>query len=124
MRVASTSAGDFAMTLYRLLPVMTALAGSAASHPLQRTVPVAARRALEQPVPMHARGDFDVKLTPLSTDEPTLGRLSIDKQFHGDLQGTSRGEMLAARGSVEGSAGYVALERVTGTLGGRSGSFV
>jgi hypothetical protein len=49
--------------------------------------------------------------------------LTIDKQFHGDLEGTSRGEMLATRTAVEGSAGYVAMERVTGKLNGRSGSF-
>jgi hypothetical protein len=50
--------------------------------------------------------------------------MSIDKQFHGDLEGTSKGQMLSAMGSVKGSAGYVALERITGTLKGRSGSFV
>jgi hypothetical protein len=49
--------------------------------------------------------------------------MSIDKQFHGDLEGTSKGEMLAARGGVEGSAGYVALEQVTGSLHGRTGTF-
>ena len=50
--------------------------------------------------------------------------MSIDKQFHGDLEGTSQGQMLAAGTSVKGSAGYVAIEKVTGTLRGRSGSFV
>ena len=54
----------------------------------------------------------------------TLGRMSIDKQFHGDLEATSKGEMLTAGTGVKGSAGYVAIERVTGTLHGRSGSFV
>ena len=53
-----------------------------------------------------------------------LGRMSSDKQFHGDLEGTSKGQMLSAAGSVKGSAGYVAMERVTGTLKGRTGSFV
>jgi Protein of unknown function (DUF3224) len=74
-----------------------------------------------------AHGTFEVKLTPQSADEkaenPTLGRMSIDKQFHGDLEGSSKGEMLTAGTSVKGSAGYVAIERVTGTLNGRSGSF-
>jgi hypothetical protein len=76
-----------------------------------------------------ASGAFDVKLTPQSggeagPDAPTLGRMSIDKQFHGDLQGTSQGEMLTAAGSThKDSAGYVAVERVTGTLHGRKGSF-
>jgi hypothetical protein len=71
-----------------------------------------------------AAGTFDVKLTPQQSDEATLARMSIDKQFHGDLEGTSKGVMLAAGTSVKGSAGYVAMERVTGTLAGRSGSFV
>lgn len=71
-----------------------------------------------------ASGPFDVKLTPQTTAEPTLGRLAIDKQFHGDLEATSQGEMLAASSAVKGSAGYVALERVRGTLHGRTGTFV
>jgi hypothetical protein len=53
-----------------------------------------------------------------------LGRMSIDKRFHGDLEATSKGEMLTAGTSVKGSAGYVAIERVDGTLRGRSGTFV
>ena len=71
-----------------------------------------------------ATGTFVVKLAPQPSDEATLARMSIDKQFHGDLEGTSKGVMLAAGTSVKGSAGYVAMERVTGTLAGRSGSFV
>lgn len=60
----------------------------------------------------HAAGTFDVKLVPQADDgDATLGRLSIDKQFHGDLEGTSRGQMLTAGTDVEGSAGYVAMER-------------
>jgi hypothetical protein len=50
--------------------------------------------------------------------------MSIDKQFHGDLEATSKGQMLAAVTSVKGSAGYVAIEQVTGSLRGRSGTFV
>ena len=74
-----------------------------------------------------ASGTFQVKMTPLDSEAGAggvPGRMSIDKQFHGDLQGTSRGEMLAAMTAVEGSAGYVAIEQVTGTLAGRSGTFV
>ena len=56
--------------------------------------------------------------------DPTLGRMSIDKAFHGDLEGTSQGEMLSAGTSVKDSAGYVAIERVRGTLHGRSGTFI
>lgn len=76
----------------------------------------------------HATGTFDVKLAPQPADgtaqDPTLGRMSIDKQFHGDLEGSSKGQMLTAGTSVKGSAGYVAIERVSGTLHGRSGSFI
>jgi hypothetical protein len=77
----------------------------------------------------HAAGTFEVKLTPQKPDNKeaesaNLGRMSIDKQFHGDLEGSSKGEMLSAVTNVKGSAGYVAMERVTGTLGGRTGTFV
>ncbi len=72
----------------------------------------------------HANGTFEVKLGPLATEEKALGRMSIDKQFHGDLEATSKGEMLAAMTNVKGSAGYVAMERVNGTLHGRTGAFV
>lgn len=75
-----------------------------------------------------ANGTFEVDLTPQSLADPGadagLGRLSIDKRFHGDLAGSSKGEMLSARTSVETSAGYVAIEKVTGTLHGRRGTFV
>ena len=76
----------------------------------------------------HASGTFDVKLNPQSSEEDAdgtgLGRLSIDKQFHGDLEATSKGEMLSAGTSVKGSAGYVAIERVRGALEGRTGTFI
>jgi len=75
-----------------------------------------------------ARGDFVVTLTPQSTDEitgaSTLARLAIDKQFTGDLIGVSKGEMLSAGTPTKGSAGYVAIERVSGALHGRTGTFV
>lgn len=72
---------------------------------------------------MHARGAFEVKLTPQTTD-PMLGRMTVAKTLHGDLEGTSSGEMLTAMTAVKDSAGYVAIERVTGVLQGRRGSFV
>ena len=75
-----------------------------------------------------ARGPFDVKLAILqaydTAPETPLGRRSIDKKFHGDLEAVSKGEMLSAGTAVKGSAGYVAIELVTGTLGDRTGSFV
>jgi len=74
-----------------------------------------------------AAGTFDVKITPLANDTPPegspLGRMAIDKQFHGDLDGTSKGEMLTAGTAIKNSAGYVAIERVTGTLHGKRGTF-
>ncbi len=76
---------------------------------------------------MHARGEFEVKLAPLSPyngdADAQLGRMSIDKVFHGDLEATSKGEMLSAGSPQSGSAGYVAAERITGNLQGRRGSF-
>jgi hypothetical protein len=76
----------------------------------------------------HARGSFTVALEPQAVADSTLGetisRFSAHKQFEGDLIGTSVGEMLGARTAVEGSAGYVAIEVVTGTLQGRTGTFV
>lgn len=74
----------------------------------------------------HASGTFEVKLTPQADEQvgdPTVGRMSIEKEFQGDLEGTSRGQMLAVMTDVKGSAGYVAMERVSGTLDGRSGTF-
>jgi hypothetical protein len=77
----------------------------------------------------HASGPFEVKVTPQKPDtqiarSANLGRLTIDKRYHGDLEASAKGEMLATQSEVKGSAGYVALERVTGKLQGRSGSFV
>ena len=78
-------------------------------------------------MPTQAAGTFDVKLTPQPPDDgaggPALGRMTIDKQFHGDLEATSKGQMLAAMTAVKESAGYVAMEKVTGALQGRKGSF-
>ena len=70
-----------------------------------------------------AKGNFDVQLTPTSAADAAVGAMSIAKTFHGDLDGTSSGQMLAVRTPVDGSAGYVAMERVTGTLAGHKGSF-
>ncbi len=72
-----------------------------------------------------AKGEFHVKLTPQTDEgrEPVPGRMLIDKTFEGELAGVSQGQMLAAHGTVKGSAGYVAIERVTGSLAGKQGSF-
>jgi len=72
----------------------------------------------------HARGTFTVKMLPL-TPAPAEGisRFSIDKEIHGDLEATTKGEMFSGGDPKLGVAGYVAIEVVTGTLGGRQGSF-
>ncbi len=74
-----------------------------------------------------ATGTFEVQMLPIEQTAPapggTQGRLSLDKQFQGDLEGVGKGQMLTAMSEVKGSAGYVAIERVTGTLHGRLGSF-
>jgi Protein of unknown function (DUF3224) len=75
----------------------------------------------------HAEGDFDVKNTPLAADDVTtgtgIGRFALDKQYHGGLEAAAKGLMLGFGNPAEGAAGYVAIEQVTGTLRGRSGSF-
>lgn len=90
--------------------------------PIPNAIPKAA------PMTKHASGTFDVKLVPQApvdkTEDAVPARMTIDKQFHGDLEGASRGQMLAAGTSVKGSAGYVAIEQVSGTLRGRTGTFV
>ena len=78
---------------------------------------------------LHATGPFEVKIDPQPPEEkgggPAIGRMLLNKQFHGDLEATSKGTMLAAgTGAKNSSGGYVALEIVTGTLKGRTGTFV
>jgi hypothetical protein len=74
------------------------------------------------------QGAFDVKLSPQALAHaaapPLLGRMSLDKQYHGALEAVGQGEMLSAGTDLKGSAGYVAIEQVRGTLAGRRGSFV
>ncbi len=76
-------------------------------------------------VSMHATGPFDVKTAPIDDKslEPPLARFSLDKQYHGELEATGKGQMLAAGNPATGNAGYVAIEKVDGTLDGRTGSF-
>src|SRR5262245_61473332 len=74
-----------------------------------------------------AKGSFEVKVAPLPNDEKVpglaVGRMALDKEFKGDLEGVGKGEMMTAEASVQGSGGYVAVERVNGSLRGRRGSF-
>ena len=86
-----------------------------------------AETPLQQEPTMTARGTFDVKTIPQEPDGEEAGpfaRLFLDKTYHGDLEATSHGQMLACQTATKGSAGYVALEFITGTLGGRTGTFV
>ncbi len=80
----------------------------------------------EASMPAHATGSFDVKVTPQDdkSEDPLLGRMSLDKQYHGDLEATGKGQMLTAGSAVKGSGAYVAIEKVSGSLQGRTGSFV
>lgn len=74
----------------------------------------------------HATGSFEPDIKPVPADFPTalnLGRMTMHKQFHGDIEGTSIGQMLTSMSATKGSAGYVAVELVTGTLDGHSGTF-
>jgi hypothetical protein len=77
---------------------------------------------------IHAHGPFDVNVIPQppadESEGSTLGRMLLDKHFHGDLEAASKGQMLTGMTAVKGSGAYVAIERVTGTLHGRSGSFI
>jgi hypothetical protein len=84
-------------------------------------------RTKETVVTQHASGTFEVKMNPQAPEDkvgdPTVGRMSIDKQFRGDLEGTSKGQMLVAGTDIKDSAGYVAIERVIGNLHGHNGTF-
>jgi Protein of unknown function (DUF3224) len=89
-------------------------------------LPLAAQK--EPDMTQHATGPFEVKVTPIDPafkfDENPIGRMSLDKHFHGDLEAASQGEMLSGGNPAKGSAGYVAMERVSGTLNGHTGTFL
>ncbi len=82
----------------------------------------------DSPMTHHATGTFEVKVAPLDPafkfDENSISRMSLDKQFHGDLDAASKGEMLSGGTPAKGSGGYVAIERVSGTLAGLTGTFL
>ena len=102
------------------LMFMLACAGTATGQTPQPTI-----TRMEN---MQANGTFDVKITPQGSgdavDGTALGKMTLDKTFHGDLEGTGKGEMLTAMTPVKDSAGYVAIERIAGKLNGRTGSFM
>jgi hypothetical protein len=82
--------------------------------------------AAQKGTTMHAAGPFEVKLAPQDDKmDPSLGRMTIDKQYHGDLEGAGKGQMLTGgNAGPKGSGVYVAIEKVSGTLKGRSGTFI
>lgn len=111
------------------LCLLLALAlGGCASRPSPEPVGAKVRETKGARMPRHAKGNFDVKLNPQPPEEGVeggaWGRMSLAKEFHGDLEAVARGEMLAVSSAeVKGSAGYVAMERVSGALHGRKGTF-
>jgi uncharacterized protein DUF3224 len=115
---------NFQMFLITVLCLLLSLQSTAPAQ-TRSSGPDAAQKEIT--MPMHASGPFEVKITPQTPDgtfeDATMGRMTIDKQFHGDLEATSKGQMLTAMTDIKGSAGYVAVERVTGTLHGRRGTF-
>ncbi len=106
------------LTLHRRFPHLPLLA-------LLCATALAAQTPTPETLPMtQATGTFDVKLLPTANaPDPSLSSYSINKTFHGGLEATTVGEMYSAGDPAKGSAGYVAIERVTGTLNGRTGTF-
>lgn len=106
--------------------VMFPLAGTATRAHAGSTIPQSVSKGAL--VPAHATGSFDVTITPQPPDDnaasPSFGRMSIDKRFQGDLDGTSHGTMLTGATDATGARVYVAIERVTGTVRGRTGTFL
>jgi len=119
-----------APTLLRIIITAACLASSPAIPAGAQTGPNPPTATKKEAVAsLHATGPFDVKIVPQPADEtagsPAIGRMLFDKQFHGDLEASSKGTMLASGTGAKGSSGgYVALELVTGILKGRTGTFV
>ncbi|WP_202795549.1 DUF3224 domain-containing protein [Rhodospirillum centenum] len=127
------------MAVLLLMPALTPVGLTAAAQEAPRTGAATENRGGEAGMDdgtdgratVRASGGFEVTLTPQATGEAgggsgegaKLGRMILDKRFQGDLEGTSEGEMLTAMAPVQGSAAYVAVERFSGTLHGRSGGF-
>ncbi len=113
----------------RVSAVVLALALASQAHPTNGSEQIARQLPEQKGSPtMKASGPFDVKVAPAAQEQypegSSTGRFSIDKQYHGDLEATAKGEMLTAGTPVAGSASYVAIERVAGTLAGRQGTFM
>jgi hypothetical protein len=121
-RTSGTTGGMIAWKLWMGLGVVLVALGVNAGAAGERVLTVAGSK--ERAVNSRAKGTFDVKVTPREPgDLQPFARLDIEKTWHGDLDGTSRGVMLASSAAPGESGGYVALEQVTATLAGRQGSF-
>ena len=108
-----------------VVAVLCVAAGAAAAARAQTPSPSPAPAQKGAAISGRAAGTFDVKMTPGPEDkESGVGRMTADKQYHGDLEGTGKGEMLSHMTAVKGSGVYVAIERVSGTLRGRTGTFM
>ncbi len=120
------SAGVIMRNAFLAFTLVTALLVGAPSRSTAQTSAAPSSEESSVTTTHHAVGPFDVKLAPFKSDsiDPSISAMSIDKQFHGSLDATSKGVMLAVSTDVKGSAGYVAMEKVTGTLDGRKGTFV
>jgi len=120
----------FTMHLAAIIIVIGSAFYLAASAYPQNATPAPAQTPVQKGTAMlqHATGTFDVKMTPLTpfwnSEGAKIARMSGDKQFHGDLEGTGKVEMLAGGDFKTGSAGYVAMEIVSGTLHGLKGTFI
>jgi hypothetical protein len=90
----------------------------------QTTRPAARADATTKGASMRATGPFDVKVVPQQSEDPSLGRMSLDKHYHGDLEASATGIMLTGGDFKTGSAGYVAMEKISGTLQGHTGTFM
>jgi hypothetical protein len=113
----------------RICVVVFALAGALPAGAIEEPATIANTTHKGAPMNHRASGPFEVRIVPQKADNPQaegagIGRMSIDKRFHGDIEAASQGEMISFRTAEPTSAGYVAIERVTGSLHGRKGSFV
>lgn len=120
-----------ASPLYARMRICVVVFALASPLPASATEDPATIATTDKGAPMNHRasGPFDVRIVPQKADNPQaegagIGRMSIDKRFHGDIDAASQGEMISFRTAEPTSAGYVAIERVTGSLHGRKGSFV
>ncbi len=111
--------------LARLAGALVLLSVVALPAEAQTAASASAPAQKEATVSSHASGPFDVKVVKQEdpSGDTSVGRFTLDKQYHGDLEASGKGQMLTASTEVKGSGAYVAIERVTGTLKGREGTF-